>query len=170
MGALILGWVGTQFSEWKKNQWASTRERETRREAQRLGVLEKRNAFQRQTLLELQTAIADMMRATGAAHHADQIQFRSSGRWDREPIGEEWNTKNYETRRLMNLMTVRVRDEGLREQVEKLGSFTSNCLLAQSPIEARSNLALASDLFILVNQRIGEILRTLDDSDDELVK
>jgi hypothetical protein len=70
---LILGFAISAVTDWIKYPRDSERERAARLETRRDQLSEQRRSFQRQTLLDLQEAIQDLARATGAAHVQDNI-------------------------------------------------------------------------------------------------
>lgn len=59
--------------------------------AARRESLEKHRNFQRETLLELQDAVHDEMRAATKAYLHDGREFRKTGEWGRSLLGEELN-------------------------------------------------------------------------------
>src|SRR5216683_6755018 len=62
--------------------WLSVkRDREARNEARRDQLGERRASFQRQTLLDLQQAVQDLGRTSGAIHHQDMQDFKKNGKW-----------------------------------------------------------------------------------------
>ncbi len=122
---LILGFAISSISDWVKNRRESERERDARREARREQLSDQRRNFQRETLLVLQEAIQDLARATGAAHHQDEMAFGTTGRWQRQPLGEELNQQVHVANRRVLLLAVRVRDESLRDVVNRFRQLTN---------------------------------------------
>lgn len=177
---MLLGF-GTKFvSDWFQDKRTLQRERETRDALRRDQLAERRANFQRQTLLELQEAVQDLVRATGAAHVQDERMFRETGRWQRQPLGEEINQQIFLANRSVLLLTVRVRDQALRDavsrfrsisnQTESLDNLRSNA--SDSELRSASFAALqnATTLIEQIHERIGELLRMLDDEETELVQ
>jgi hypothetical protein len=160
--------------DWLKNLRESEREREARREARREALSDQRRNFQRQTLLELQEAVQDLTRATGAMHHHDDMAFRRTGEWQRELLAEPLNEQLLLANRRVMLLAVRVRDDSLRATVQRFRGHCSDTLIvgrgsdSDSQLRATSQAAMQSALPLVeqIHDRIGEILRTLDDEED----
>ena len=83
LAAAVLGYFGTTLTEDRRHQRTVERERESR-EAERAAERETaRNAFQRETLLELQEVAQRHLRSLAVIHHADAVQSREAGEWQR---------------------------------------------------------------------------------------
>jgi hypothetical protein len=169
---LILGFAISSVSDWLKNRRESERERDARREARHDQLSDQRRNFQRETLLALQEAVQDLARATGAAHHQDEMAFRTTGHWQRQLLGEGLNDQTHLANRRVMLLIVRVRDESLRDVVTNFRQLTSQTQaigrdVDDAELRNRSNVALqrAMPLLEQIHGRIGEILRTLDDEE-----
>src|SRR6266568_8813471 len=165
---LILGFAISSISDSVKNRREGERERDARRETRREQLSDQRRNFQRETLLVLQEAIQDLARATGAAHHQDEMAFGTTGRWQRQPLGEELNQQVHVANRRVLLLTVRVRDESLRDVVNRFRQLTNETETIvrdadDAELRNRSSAALRSTMPLLeqIHGRIGEILRTL---------
>src|SRR5438105_955053 len=78
LAAGVLGTLGTQAL---RERWTSGREREARQAEREVA----RDAFQRETLLELQDVIVEMTRVTMKLHLHHRQSFAQSGRWSRDP-------------------------------------------------------------------------------------
>ena len=61
IGTLILGYATKSVSDWLDFRRTREREREARRENRRDQLFERRNAFQRQILLDLQDRVMDWL-------------------------------------------------------------------------------------------------------------
>jgi hypothetical protein len=177
---VLLGFGVGLVSDWFKDRRVLQRERETRGALRRDQLAERRANFQRQTLLELQEAIQDLLRATGAAHVQDQRVFRETGTWQREALAEEINQQILVANRRVLLLTVRVRDQALRDAVNRFRRLSSNTesftnlRINPNDSELRDvSTAAMGEATILIEQiheRIGEILRTLDDEETALAQ
>ena len=104
-----------------------------------------------------------LARTTGAMQHLDKMAYRQTGKWQRQLFPEDLS----ENHRLANartaMLTVRVRDESVRNLVQE---FKDQCTHAtRSATEKESERALMDmgTVFETLNERIGEILRQLDD-------
>jgi hypothetical protein len=78
---LLVGFGVKSVSDWFQDRRALRREREARTEARRDQLRERRSDFQRQTLLDLQEAASDLIRACGAIYVQNVAAFRQTGLW-----------------------------------------------------------------------------------------
>lgn len=77
--------------------------------------------FQRQTLLDLQGAIARLLRCAVRTHLHDQKAFRETGgEYGRTLVGDELSVESGEAARLVSLLRERVQDSELRASTEAL--------------------------------------------------
>jgi len=153
------------FSDWYQHKSTMERERENRIAARREQLTERRAEFQRQTLLDLQDALFDLMRTTGAMHHQDEMAYRQTGEWQKRLFGDELYDKSQVAMRRTAMFQVRVRDASLREMADDLRKLSAQVTVGTSKSESDSAMLDAADLFVQVQERIGEILRTLDDEE-----
>lgn len=75
---LLLGFATGQVTDWVKDRRAYKRDLETRRETRNDTQQERHNDFQRETLLNLQTAAMELMRSASQLHFFDKRQFRKA--------------------------------------------------------------------------------------------
>lgn len=139
--------------------------RETRRDAARLRQIE----FQRSTLLELQDQLSAFIRMTAAAHHQDVIAHREGSQWRRQMLSPDVNEGFNVSQRAVLRLSVRVREETIRGLS---ASINKACVaVTQSPHEEAGTMALgmAAGYFEQVNERIGEVLRDLDDDEEAVI-
>jgi hypothetical protein len=161
---LLLGYGTKSLSDWFQNRRDVAREREAREAIRQEQRFERRSTFQRQTLLDLQEACMQLTRATGATHHLDEMSFRSSGTWQRQLLPEELD-KNYhlaQTRTLM--LSVRVRDDVVRQLVEKLRSHSAKATMSTSQADSNREIANMVPIHDELQKRMGELLREIDDA------
>jgi hypothetical protein len=71
----------TPFPNWLDFRRTREREREARRENRRDQLFERRNAFQRQNLLELQDRVMDLVRTTMKINQKEMLASRDAGHW-----------------------------------------------------------------------------------------
>jgi hypothetical protein len=69
---------------------ASAREREAREAARRLQLFERRSNFQRETLLDLQGAVAELARAAGRMHLVNEREYHKTGQWEGHLFPRIW--------------------------------------------------------------------------------
>jgi hypothetical protein len=161
----LLGFAAKFVSDFVQRKHELERDRETRRETRRDQLAQQRRSFQRETLLALQESVNDMMRATHEAHHKDEMAFRSTGKWQKQLLSEELNERYSLTVRRTAILGVRVRDSLLRELCEKIRALSAQTIM--SPDRDTSNAASNTmiPMFEDIQQRVGALLRTLDDEE-----
>jgi hypothetical protein len=160
LATLILGYVGSLVTEWVRDSRAATREARAQDQARTHDRVERRNEFQRQTLLSMQEAVFDLVRSVGALHTEDLVTHQRTGKWN-ELGSDEWNEKNMVANRMNAMLSARVLDDNLREQIERLRTAATRVLLARSKQESEKEMDNMVALFEHVNGRVGEILRSL---------
>jgi len=170
----ILGFLFGGLSEWLRDRRAhrrelesqertAVREREARDALRRDQLMERRNNFQRETLLELQIEMAKLMRATGEANHHDVMAHRAEGEWQRQLYPAELDTRIHVGMTKGTMLGVRIRDELVRELVTEMKSECARTVHCKSEQEAEHAINEASSYYVKLNDRIGELLRKLDD-------
>lgn len=165
LGAVAKG-VGDHLSDSRKTK----AEREARHE-QRLDAIQLRRVeFQRSTLLDLQSAMQKLARATGKASHEDTMAFRQTGVWGKNHVSEEANIGALEAHTLINILRVRVNDERIRVIADKFSSTCSHHVFCKSEEKSDACMREMSKHMVELNERIGEILRTLDNLEDKALQ
>jgi hypothetical protein len=67
------------------------------------------------------------------------------------------------------MLSVRVRDVSIRELVTSFRQFAVDCTTAKTQEDRDRALAGAIETQFKLNERIGEVLRTLDDETDTII-
>ncbi len=164
---LILGYVLKSFSESVQHRRALEREREAREAERRDKAFERRVTFQRATLLELQEAIMDLMRTSGAMHHKDLMVLKQTGQWQKQLYGDELSEANRLAMARTTMLTVRVRDTKVRELVARLKDYSWKAFKSGTPDDSDAAALSMANVFENLNERIGELLREMDERDDK---
>jgi hypothetical protein len=165
---LVAGYIMKAVSDRLDHSRAVQRERENRRETHRIQLAERRAEFQRKTLLDLQEAIQDLLRASGSIIHSDTMTFRTTGEWRRQKLPEGLSQDQFVANRKCILLIVRVRNDEIRNLAH---SFRIAALDASnSPDEktANSKMLGAGDNSERLHKLIGEQLRQLDDEEESM--
>jgi len=123
--------------------------------------LEKSRSFQRDTLIELQDAMHDEVRAVSLVYQADEAAFRNSGEWGSQLLGEELNTRVHLAGRRTNLLAERVADDELRDHVKTLRGLMTSVLMARERATAEMAFRRSMDEGTAVMEHIGKVLRSL---------
>jgi hypothetical protein len=152
-GTLTLG-AGIAFvADWRKNGWAARRERDA---AARQDERERR-AFERATLIELQDALAKLVRVTSTAYYATSAQ-------EVRLVEEELREAHANVFRL----AVRAADDTIRDEARELDGFCAIATLAAGRSEgdpvhqdATNAWHRAIETNGTLNTRIGDRLRAV---------
>jgi hypothetical protein len=153
----ILGQVFVLLLAFVQNRWANEREKESVRAARE----ETQREFQRQTLLDLQTALYDLGRAWGRMFHEDDMTFQRTGKWGENQYSEDWSERENEARLRVAMYTSRVRDAETRANSEKLQRLGANYTMVKDSREATSMFIETIELLKVTTRNVGEVLRTL---------
>ena len=120
---------------------------------------EQNRAFQRETLLELQTAVIDLMRLVSRAHLEDRQAFRAGTPWGRNMLSEALDADMGTLFRKVALFTARVADEQLRADVKFAIESAATVSVAHDESSAISQFAQAMHLGTNLMEQIGDRLR-----------
>lgn len=104
-----------------------------------------------------------LVRTVGAMHYQDVTAFRKSGIWQRQWFDEALSENHRLGNARTSMLAVRVRDESVRQLVKDVKNHAyhaGTCETEEDSEHAMTNMVAA---FEKLNQRTGEILRTLDD-------
>lgn len=160
---LILGYLTKSVSDWLQHRRTIERDRESRDAARQDQLFERRTTFQRQTLLDLQESLMQLARTTGAMHHHDMMTYRRSSEWQKTLFPEDLNENNRLAVARTSILAVRVQDASVREMVESFKSEPASVTESVSLDESRSAMSRMGSIFEKLNQRIGELLRKIDE-------
>jgi hypothetical protein len=163
IATLLLGYIAKSVTDWIDFRRTSERERNGREESRRDRLLERRADFQRQTLLDLQEAMMRLMRSSAEINHQDVVAFRKTGKWGRQLVGDELSENHRLANASVTTLSVRVRDQSVRDLVRDLQSGSTAMVLCDSEQESTRHLRTSSDAFNNLNGRIGELLRSIDE-------
>ena len=121
----------------------------TRKESIQLERQEKFRVFQRDTLLELQDALHDVMRLTGKAHHLDLVAHNSGAEWGKTLLPEDVNEEIRLARRRLGIIVERVADDGMRAEIKAISLALTHTLHAPSKVEANRSLSRAGAEYLV---------------------
>lgn len=159
---LAIGYATKSISDWIDLRRASRREREARQEARRDRLFERRVEFQRATLLELQEELLNLVRTASQMHVQDTKAYRETGKWQRQLFGEELSEADRLAHPRVALLSVRVRDETVRNLVADVNQGTIGATIARTPADAMAATVKMATAFDSAQKRIGELLRDID--------
>lgn len=167
---LVVGILLKTLSDVMLERRKTAFEREIRREERSDKSRLSRAEFQWETLLDLQIRIADLSRCAGRLHVEDVRNYEGGNAWGSIGVSNDLNEKLFESQRQVRLLSVRVRNDEIRELSTELSGHTTAMVVAQDRQEADSILANAIDCSGRLNERIGEELRQLDDVEDKILR
>jgi hypothetical protein len=107
---LLLGSAITVVIGAIENRRTLKRDREAREDSRRDQLLEHRNEFQRDTLVQLQEALFELGRTTGSMHHIGMMNYTKSGEWQNRVWPAELDEKDRQLHSRTAMLVVRVRD------------------------------------------------------------
>jgi hypothetical protein len=172
--ALLLGYGIKYFEDRVQHNRTLDRERETRRALRQDAIAERRTQFQRQTLLDLQPALLDLARQAGKMHLHDLTDYRTTGVFHSKAYPDDVNENFRAATALTSMLAVRVNDDIVRVLISAFKSAASDIGDAESPDDSDSDFQTMSTLFVELQERIGVVLRALDEDDtkqqEQLVK
>jgi len=163
--SVIAGGVLTMLAAWLGDRRITERDRERRSDERRERLVTRRNDFQRETLLALQEASQKLLRNTGASHHQDVIAYRTTGKWQRQQSTDDLSNDFLRLTTETMLLASRVRDDEVRGLADRLRTEASAVNFSIDESEAESCITAAGDTQSALIQRIGEIVRGLDEAD-----
>ena len=164
---LLAGFFTKALFDWLDHRRTRERERSAREAARHEQLLERRMAFQRQTLLDLQEAVLRLQRSTGAMNVEDVMAHRDTGKWQKQLYTDGLSDAFMEQQRQTTMLAVRVRDDSVREMVEALKRGCSAMAFARTENDNELTMTEMMALGDRLNQRIGELLRQMDDEEDQ---
>lgn len=133
------------------------------RENRRDVLATQRRNFQRETLIGLQEAVVESMSAAARAFNEDEIEYEKCGRWRRSPLSKELNEPFFAAMRRTALLLERVHNAGLRRLVTMFHNHGAEQIQCVSRETCKDIITKMGVEFALIQERIGELLRTLDD-------
>jgi len=128
----------------------------------------RRSDFQRETLLNLQDAIQQLARAAGRMHHLDEMEYRKSGNWGGYLFPEDLDNAAGEAGVKTLTLMVRVRDDGIRELMKTFRDHANRLGICRSKEESRQAADGMAAAIEPLQERIGMMLRKLDDDEDSI--
>jgi hypothetical protein len=162
---VLLGYGIKYLDGWLQHDRTLKRERETRRALRQDVIAERRTQFQRQTLLDLQPALLDLARQAGKMHLHDFRDYRTTGVFHSQAYPDDVNEGFRAATALTSMLAVRVNDDNVRVLISAFKSAASDIGGAESPDDSDSDIHTMSELFVHLQERIGVVLRALDEDD-----
>lgn len=165
---LVLGAVLAAVFDTMKDTRTLQREREARNDHRIDSLRARRVEFQHATLLELQNAQAQLVRMTGKSHLEDATNNLETGKWQKMPLSDEVDLGFLEAITEFGKLYVRVRNEEIRTISETLSESCTKIALSTSYDQAKVCMRSMLAETELLTEKIGVVLRNLDQDEEEL--
>jgi hypothetical protein len=162
IASLAVGYGVKAAEDWRKDRREDRLAQVTREQQLEDERRHRENDFQRETLLELQEALHELIVLANRAASERQADSRERGvEYRQSNSTPETNDAEREHFGRVNLLRARVKDDEARELVKLVVSSVGSIdgVLAQSPQEHRAVLARGSEPFDSFNERVGWLLR-----------
>jgi hypothetical protein len=163
---LLIGFATKSLTDWLDHRRTAKREREAREAVRGDQLFERRTGFQRETLLALQEASMQLARSVGQIQYLDEMAHRATGQWHKQLLPEDLSEANRLAQARTLMFGSRVRDNSIRELVEKFRSLCTK--ITFSPNLEDSNRAMLEqvEVYTELHRQIGVVLRNLDDAEE----
>ena len=162
MAAALWGFIGTLVGALASigATWLSIGQASSlQASASKLARTETRRVFQRDTLLELQEAVLDLMRLIAQGDSENRAAHRKTGIWGKQSLTPEVNEGQRLAHRRLTILIQRVADDALRSELKRFHSALSKVTLAPSAKEAEHIFNTLSDHLTQVLELLGAELR-----------
>jgi hypothetical protein len=160
------GYVSGFLVEWFRDARAHNREREAKATARSEARTDRRRDFQRQSLLDLQDAICEMVADVRQVYVEEAAQVLGGREWSMVAASVETSTKAMNSRDRVIKLRARIRDD----QTHKLTGdvlVAIACLLASTSDEvAKTTLGKVENNLRIACERIGATIKTFDEAEE----
>ena len=158
---VLLGSATTAALTVYRERLLSAREREARQHQREQDRSDQRNAFQRQSLLALQDAVSDMIKAVYSEQDRMLQELRRADRWPARqwetPTTAVWEDANLQ----LQVARARVFDEAIRDTATDIGEVARESIYAAGLDEAQQSNVRLRELNRNLNNLIANTLPKL---------
>jgi hypothetical protein len=120
---------------------------------------ERARAFQRETLLELQSEIRNYLRASALAYSADCKNFNESGEWGKYALPDGLSEQLLELNSKTSILIQRISNDELRNKLTEFKDAVTKCQLANSEYDSAAYHVDYMSLYEKVSDKLGKVLR-----------
>lgn len=160
------GFAFASFNDYVKDRRTASREREARDAAGKLQQVERRIAFQRQTLLDLQESAHKMAQVCGTIFFMRHARFSETGIWGEQDIPTGLNEDLRQSVSKTVMLSVRVRSDSVRDEAVTFKGFATGSITASNKTDAQKSINDMSRALGPLHESIGAVLRKLDDDEE----
>jgi hypothetical protein len=155
---VLLGSATTAVLTVYRERLVSTREREARADQQEQDRKDQRNIFQRQSILSLQDAVSDLIKAVYNEQDRMLEEMRETNRWPlrqwETPTAAGWEDANL----LLQVSRARVFNEAIRDLSRDIRDKARECIYASSLDETKEVNTQLRELYDRFNHMIASVL------------
>jgi hypothetical protein len=160
------GYVSGLLVEWFRDARAYSREREAKATARSESRTDRRRDFQRQSLLDLQDAICEMVADVRQVYLEEAAQMLGGREWSKVAASVETSTKTMNSRDRVIKLRARIRDDQTHKLTGDVLVAIARLLAATSDEVAKKTLSEVEDSLRIACERIGATLRTFDEAEE----
>lgn len=155
---VLLGSATTTVLTVYRERLVGSREREARQHQREQDRKDERNSFQRQSILALQDAVSDLVKAVYNEQDRMLEEMRETSRWPSRlwetPTAEGWEDANL----LLQVSRARVFDEAIRNEARDIRDSARACIYAGSLDETKKMNNQLRRLYERFNDMIADVL------------
>lgn len=116
-------------------------------------------AFQRETLLKLQSEIRNYLRASVLVYRADNKNFKESGDWGKCALPDELSDQLLELNSKTTILIQRISNDELRNKLTEFKGVVAKSQLADNEYDAGAYYMEYINLYEEVSDNLGRVLR-----------
>jgi len=120
---------------------------------------ERARAFQRETLVNLQEGLQDLMRLVTRAHLADLAANRNTGGWGKNMLPDDLSEEIRISNRNLAILLERIADDELRDDIKQLHGNINSVHTAKTKESAEARHMALAPLFQKSMEHLGAVLR-----------
>jgi hypothetical protein len=164
VSSAVWGFIGTLVgalaalgATYLQQSHASKREREaSKRQAE-----ERKHAFQRDTVLELQEVLAGLARLHAGLHHHSEMEWRKSGQWGRSQLPDDINEGVLTEAVRVVMLAERIDDDDLRQSLRTFTDALAGLSVMRDRNEAYSVFGGLINDYTTLQRQVGAVFRAL---------
>jgi hypothetical protein len=164
---VLAGYFGSIVTESRREERKAAHERALRDHDNEIALRARRDEFQRTTLLRLQEILLSLARSSAEVKRQRLRDFKVAERsgepkeWKKVPRQGDSLKSAQDLQAESTMLCSRVQDDALRELVVDFKENCAECASGDSEEEARIGEERMLEMFIGMNDRIGELLRAI---------
>ncbi|SEM36733.1 hypothetical protein SAMN05216319_3788 [Duganella sp. CF402] len=121
---------------------------------------ERRRAFQRETILQVQDCFHDLMRFSARIYLSDLEAYRTNKDWKKNRLGPDLDEGFRLQNQKLSCLVERVFDDNLRSELRSLHSTVSSIAYSENREHAEAIHHESASQFTQTMKALGEVLRS----------